>query len=60
MDINEREDKLINPLNSILLLTYGTECQIKVNKEIDKIVDVLEQENIIRKRRKIKSITERS
>jgi hypothetical protein len=45
------EDRLINPLNNILLLAYGTEKQQKIEEEIDRIINVLEQERIIAKRR---------
>jgi hypothetical protein len=41
---------ILNPLNSILLLSYGSEIYKKVEREIQRIVTVLEQKKLINKR----------
>lgn len=52
MDIKEREDKIINPLNSILFLALQAGILEDIEKEVDRIVLVLEQEGIINKRKR--------
>jgi hypothetical protein len=46
------EDRLINPLNNIIVLSYGTEEQKKIEKEIDRIMDVLVDKGIVSERLK--------
>lgn len=48
--LRDREDKILNPLNSIILLTHGTAKFKEVEKEVKRIVTVLEQEKLINKR----------
>jgi hypothetical protein len=54
MDVRHREDRLINHLNNIAMLTHGSDSQKKVQKEIDGITAVLVQERIVTKRHRIK------
>jgi hypothetical protein len=51
IDKSQLEDMILNPLNSILLLSYGSEIYKKVEREIQRIVTVLEQKKLINKRR---------
>ena len=44
------EDRIINPLNNILLLSYGSDIFKDVELEIQRVVTVLEQASIIKKR----------
>jgi hypothetical protein len=51
--VQDLEDQLLNPLNSILLLVYGQEVYKQVEKEVRRVVGVLEKEHLINKRRHI-------
>lgn len=51
MNIRERDDLLLNPLNNIILLTHGTKEFEQVEKNVRRIVDILEKERIITRRR---------
>jgi hypothetical protein len=50
MDISNFEDKVLNSLNSILLITFGSDMYKDVEKEIQRIVTILEKKHLIRKR----------
>jgi hypothetical protein len=50
MDAREREDKIINPLNNILLLSENHEQYTELDKEVTRVIRVLEEERIIPKR----------
>jgi hypothetical protein len=50
VDISNLEDKVLNSLNSILLITYGSVLYKDVEKEIRRVVTILEEEHLIRKR----------
>jgi hypothetical protein len=50
INIAQLEDELLNPLNDILMLTYGTRLYRTVEKEISRIVAALEKEHLIHKR----------
>lgn len=50
IDISNQEDKVLNSLNSILLITYGSVVYKDVEKEIRRVVTILEKEHLIRKR----------
>jgi hypothetical protein len=50
VDISNLEDKVLNSLNSILLITYGSVVYKDVEKEIRRVVAILEKEHLIRKR----------
>jgi hypothetical protein len=47
IDISDLEDKVLNSLNSILLITYGNNIYKDVEKEIRRIVTILEKEHLI-------------
>ena len=51
------EDRLINPLNNIVLLTCEMEIHQEKEKEVDKIINVLVNESIIAERIKYLSKT---
>jgi hypothetical protein len=51
VDISNFEDKVLNSLNSILLITYGSSGYKDVEKEIRRVVTTLENAHLIRKRR---------
>lgn len=51
------EDRLINPLNNIVLLTCEMEIHQEIEKEVDKIINVLVNESIIAERIKYLSKT---
>ncbi len=51
-DISNLEDKVLNSLNSILLITYGSGMYDDVEKEIRRVVATLENAHLIRKRRR--------
>lgn len=51
MNIRERDDQLMNPLNNILMLAYGTEGYEEIEKQVNRIVSILEKERIITPRR---------
>jgi hypothetical protein len=57
VDVVVIEDQILNPLNSIIMLTHHTDNGKKVENEIDRIVKFLEDQYLIKKRkkRKIKS-----
>lgn len=47
----EFEDKVLNPLNNIVLLVDGSEdIKKEIIAEVDKVVLLLEKEGLIRKR----------
>ena len=48
--IPQLEDRVLNPLNNIILLSQGSIACKKVEKEIRRIVTVLEREHLINKR----------
>ena len=50
VNISHLEDRILNPLNSILLLSYGSDVYKDVVKEIRRVVAVLEKEHLITKR----------
>lgn len=50
IDISDLEDKVLNSLNSILLLTYGSLHYKNVEKEVRRVVAALEKEHLIRRR----------
>lgn len=50
IDISQIEDQLLNPLNSILMLCYGNKVYNEVEKEIWRIIEVLEKEHLINNR----------
>lgn len=50
IDVAKLEDQVLNPLNCILLLCYGNDVYKDVEKEIRRIVSVLEKKNLINKR----------
>ncbi len=50
IDISNLEDKVLNSLNSILLITYGSGMYKDVEKEIRRVVATLEKAHLIRKR----------
>jgi hypothetical protein len=50
VDISNLEDKVLNSLNSILLITYGSVVYKDVEKEIRRVVSIMEKEHLIRKR----------
>lgn len=49
-DISQLEDEILNALNSILMLCYGNDIYKDVEKEITRIVTVLEKKKLINKR----------
>ena len=49
--VQDLEDEIINPLNNILLLSYGKDVFKEIEKEIKRIVEVLEKNQLINKRR---------
>lgn len=50
IDIRDIEDKVLSPLNEILLLSYGTEMYKHILGRIEKIVTTLESQHLIYKR----------
>jgi len=50
IDISDLEDKVLNSLNSILLLSYGSLQYKDVEKEVRRVVAILEKEHLIRRR----------
>ena len=50
VNISHLEDRILNPLNSILLLSYGSDVYKDVEKEIQRVVSVLEEEHLNTKR----------
>jgi hypothetical protein len=50
IDIPQLEDEILNALNSILMLCYGNDIYKDVEKEITRIVGILEKKKLINKR----------
>ena len=50
VNIREIEDSVLNPLNEILLLSYGTDVYKTILDKIEKIVIALERQHLIYKR----------
>lgn len=50
IDIPQLEDEILNALNSILMLCYGNDIYDDVEKEITRIVSILEKKKLINKR----------
>ncbi len=48
--ISHLEDQILNPLNNILLLSYGNNVYKDVEKEIRRVIAVLEKEHLITKK----------
>ena len=51
INVSEMEDKLLNPLNSIIALTYNTSVSDSVALEIQRIITELEDKQLINPRR---------
>ncbi len=49
-NLREIEDKVLNPLNEILLLSYGTELYRLILHKIEKTVYHLEKQKLIYRR----------
>ncbi|MBI5787607.1 MAG: hypothetical protein HZA78_01960 [Candidatus Schekmanbacteria bacterium] len=56
INISQLEDKVLNPLNDILILVYGTRLYQPIEKEVTRIVSVLEQEHLIRQRLEVSRV----
>ncbi len=54
IDISKLEDRILNPLNNILLLSYGNNVYRDVEKQIRQVIRVLEKKHLINKRRRIR------
>jgi hypothetical protein len=54
VDISNLEDEVLNSLNSILLITYGSDVYKDVEKEIRRVVATMENAHLIHKRRRIR------
>ena len=52
VSISEIEDKLLNPLNTIMVLTFNTPLYIPIAREIQRIITTLEDKQIINPRRR--------
>ena len=52
IDISQLEDQVLNPLNNIMLLSYGNDVYKNVEAEVRRIIFVLEREHLINKRLK--------
>jgi len=50
VNIRDIEDSVLNPLNEILLLSYGTDVYKIILNKIEKIVTALERQHLIYKR----------
>ena len=50
INIRDIEDRVLNPLNEILLLSYGTDMYKQILGRIEKIVTTLESQHTIYKR----------
>lgn len=50
INVARLEDEILNPLNDILMVAYGTSLYGTVEKEVRRIVCVLEKEHLIHKR----------
>ncbi len=50
INIRDIEDRVLNPLNEILLLSYGTDMYKQILGRIEKIVTTLESQHLIYKR----------
>ena len=50
INIKQLEDKILNPLNDILIMAYGSEFYSPLEKEVRRIVNVLEKEQLIHQR----------
>ncbi len=50
VDIPQLEDEVLNALNSILMICYGDSVYEDVEKEIMRVVEVLEKKHLINKR----------
>ncbi len=50
VDIPQLEDEVLNALNSILMICYGDGVYKDVEKEIRRVVKVLEKRHLINKR----------
>ncbi len=50
VDISQLEDQVLNPLNGILMLSYGSDTYKEIEQEIRRIVAVLEKKHLINKR----------
>jgi hypothetical protein len=50
INIPQLEDEILNALNSILMLCYGNDIYKDVEKEITRIVSILEKKKLINKR----------
>jgi uncharacterized radical SAM superfamily protein len=51
INVAQLEYKVLNPLNDILMPTYGTKLYRGMEKEVRRIVTVLEKERLIHKRK---------
>ena len=54
INISQLEDRILNPLNNILLLSYESNCYKDVEKEIQRVVSVLEKEHFITRHKEYK------
>jgi hypothetical protein len=50
IDISQLEDEILNSLNSIILVSYGSDIFKEVEKEVLRIVATLEKAHLINKR----------
>ena len=50
VDIPQLEDEVLNALNSILMICYGDGVYEDVEKEIMRVVEILERKHLINKR----------
>ncbi len=50
VDIPQLEDEVLNALNSILMICYGDGVYEDVEKEILRVVEILERKHLINKR----------
>jgi len=50
VNIRDIEDSVLNPLNEILLLSYGTDMYRMILGRIEKIVTALEKQHLIYRR----------
>ena len=49
LDIKDIQDSILEPLNEILLLSYGTEIYRQILIDIEKIIKELEEQHHINK-----------
>jgi hypothetical protein len=54
IDISQLEDEILNSLNNIILVSYGSDVYKEVEKEVRRIVTVLEKKHLINERKPIK------